>query len=107
MNFCKKAKNLDLNKRKEKTVESLTTGPMRQCPREQRTPSPANARRRGASQVDPRAPACSWSDSAPMEVSGARVSTTERGRRRPWRHGGATPAYAGHLRPVERRGRAA
>ena len=25
--FCKIAKNLDLNKRKEKTVESVTTGP--------------------------------------------------------------------------------
>ena len=42
-----------------------------------------------------------------MEVGGARVTATERGRRRPWRHGGATPAYAGHLRPVERRGRVA
>ena len=40
-----------------------------------------------------------------MELGGVRVSATERGRRRPWRHGGATPAYAGHLRPVERRGR--
>ena len=59
MIFCKKDKNLDLNKRKEKTVESLTTGPARQCPREHRTPSPANARRRGASPADPRAPACS------------------------------------------------
>ena len=40
--FCKNAKNLDLNKREERTVESLTAGPARQRPREQGTPSPAN-----------------------------------------------------------------
>ena len=46
-------------------------------------------------------------DPTSMEVGDTRVAATERCRRRPWRHGGATSAYAGHLRPVERRGRAA
>jgi len=96
-----------LNKREEGTVESLTAGPARQRPREQGTHSPANARRQEPSPADPRAPTCSWGDSASMEVGDTRVIATERGRRRPWRHDGATPAYAGHLRPVERRERAA